>query len=75
MKVTTITASVRYSKAQGDGAHKTIELSADATLEPKDNWQEAQMQGWAGCLDRDGYGTLYVTKTRGTTPNHPITAS
>ena len=42
MKVTTVTASVRYSKAIGEGQHKTVELSADATLEPRDDWQEAQ---------------------------------
>jgi hypothetical protein len=29
MKVTTVSASVRYSKALGDGSHKTVELSAN----------------------------------------------
>lgn len=43
MKVAAITASVRYSKALGDGQHKTIELSVVATLEPKDDWQEESM--------------------------------
>ena len=42
MKVTTVSASVRYSKALGDGSHKTVELSAEAALTPKEQWQEAQ---------------------------------
>jgi hypothetical protein len=42
MKVTTVSASVRYSKALGDGQHKTIELSAEAAIEGKKTWTEAQ---------------------------------
>jgi hypothetical protein len=42
MKVTTVSASVRYSKALGDGQHKTIELSAEAAIEGKETWTEAQ---------------------------------
>ena len=43
MKVTTISASVRFSKAIGEGSYKTIELGANATLDSsKEDWQEAQ---------------------------------
>jgi hypothetical protein len=41
MKVTTILASVRYSKALGDGSHKTIELAVEATLTPQEEWHKA----------------------------------
>ena len=34
MRVTTISATVRYSKPLPDGAWKAVELSAEATLEP-----------------------------------------
>lgn len=33
---------MRFSKAIGDGQHKTIELSAEAALDPKETWTEAQ---------------------------------
>jgi hypothetical protein len=42
MKVTTIAASVRFSKAIGGGQHKTIELSAEAAIDGKEAWAEAQ---------------------------------
>ena len=42
MKVTTISASVRYSRAINTGEYKTIELCAEATLEPNETWTEAQ---------------------------------
>ena len=42
MKDTTISANVRFSKALGDGAYKTVELGAEAVLSPKDSWDEAQ---------------------------------
>ena len=42
MKVTTVSASVRYSRAINTGEYKTIELSAEATLEPQEDWIEAQ---------------------------------
>lgn len=41
MKVTTISASVRYSKPLPDGAWKAVELSAEANLEPNETWSEA----------------------------------
>ena len=42
MKVTTISASVRYSKRNGDGSHKTMELGAEATLNANEDWHQAQ---------------------------------
>ena len=42
MKVTTVSASVRFSGAVGDSRFKTIELSAEAALEGKETWIEAQ---------------------------------
>ena len=42
MKVTTVSASVRYSRAINTGEYKTIELSAEAALEPQGAWIEAQ---------------------------------
>jgi hypothetical protein len=42
MKVTTVSASVRFSGSLGDSRFKTIELSAEATLDGKETWTEAQ---------------------------------
>ena len=42
MKITTISASVRFSKAIQPGCYKTIELSAEGTLNPTEDWQTAQ---------------------------------
>ena len=42
MNITTVSASVRYSKALGQGQHKTVELSAAADLEPQEDWHDAQ---------------------------------
>ena len=42
MQITTISASVRYSKAIQPGVYKTVELSAEGTLNPKEDWHEAQ---------------------------------
>ena len=42
MKITTIAATVRYSKPLPDGAWKAVELSAEASLEPNEAWIEAQ---------------------------------
>ena len=44
MKITTVSANVRYSKDMGHGAWKVIELGAEATLDAKDSWEEAQHQ-------------------------------
>ena len=47
MKVTTISASVRYSRAINTGEYKTIELSAEAALDPNETWTEAQASLYA----------------------------
>jgi hypothetical protein len=49
MKVVTVAASIRYSKSLEPGEHKTIELSAEASLDPGDDWSVAQ---------QDLYGSL-----------------
>ena len=43
MKVTTVSANIRFSKEIA-GAWKVIELGAEASLDPKDTWQAAQHQ-------------------------------
>ena len=47
MKVTTISASVRYSRAINTGEYKTIELCAEAALDPNEIWTEAQASLYA----------------------------
>ena len=42
MKVTTVSANIRYSKDTGQGAWKVIELGADATVDANETWQQAQ---------------------------------
>lgn len=44
MKVTTISANIRFSKDIGYGAWKVIEVGAETTLDAKDTWQAAQHQ-------------------------------
>jgi hypothetical protein len=46
MDVQTISANVRYSKALAPGEHKTIELGAEASLDPGEDWGLAQQ----GCM-------------------------
>ena len=47
MKITTVSAAVRYSKRLDNGGHKTVELSADAILAPRESWREAQAKLYA----------------------------
>jgi hypothetical protein len=42
MRIATVSASVRFSKALGDGQHKTVELGCEATLTAQESWPEAQ---------------------------------
>src|ERR671915_280780 len=42
MRIATVSAGVRFSKALGDGQHKTVELSAEAFLDDEEVWTEAQ---------------------------------
>jgi hypothetical protein len=41
MKVTSVSASIRYAK-EIEGAWKTLELSAEASVDPEENWTLAQ---------------------------------
>jgi hypothetical protein len=43
MKVTVVKATLRFSK-EAQGAWKSIEVGAEAEIEPKDKWQDAQAQ-------------------------------
>jgi len=42
MKVTTVSANIRYSRDTGQGAWKVVELGAEATIETKEGWKDAQ---------------------------------
>lgn len=42
MRVTKVSAEVQYSKAINEGSWKKVNLGAEATVTPKENWQEAQ---------------------------------
>ena len=42
MKVTTVSANIRYSQDTGHGAWKVVELGAEATVGQRENWTEAQ---------------------------------
>ena len=44
MKVERVTATIKYSQDTGKGAWKAIELGAEATVDAKDTWQQAQHQ-------------------------------
>ncbi len=52
MKVTKVSASARFSKAIDDGSYKTVELGAEATLEAKESWQEAQAKLYQQLTDQ-----------------------
>src|SRR5919106_3215845 len=42
VKVTTISANLRFSKDIGHGAWKVIEIGAEASVDPREDWQSAQ---------------------------------
>jgi hypothetical protein len=42
MKVTQVSATIRFSKDTGQGAWKVIELGAEASVDPEENWALAQ---------------------------------
>ena len=44
MNITTVSASVRFSKDVGNKQFKTVELSAEGTVNSSENWQAAQAQ-------------------------------
>ena len=47
MKVTTISAAIRYSKEIGNGAWKSLEIGAEATVEPREDWHDAEARLYA----------------------------
>jgi hypothetical protein len=63
MKVTTVSASVRYSKALGDGSHKTVEADVDA----EEPWRESQATLYHQLGDQ--LKGLWATKTNGQPTN------
>ena len=44
MKITTVSATVRFSKDIGNKRFKTVELSAEGMVSAGENWQVAQVQ-------------------------------
>ena len=67
MKVTTVSANVRYSKALADGAWKSIELSAEASLDAKEEWQDAQAELYSQLGQQ--LKTLWATNSNGQANN------
>ena len=47
MNIISISASVRFSKDIGDRQFKTVELSAEGTVNANENWQTVQAQLYA----------------------------
>ncbi len=47
MKIDRISANIRYSQDSGKGAWKALELTAEASLTPNENWQTAQADLYA----------------------------
>jgi hypothetical protein len=43
MDIQNISVHIRYSKPLADGSHKTVELGAEGTLAPGENWHEAEL--------------------------------
>jgi hypothetical protein len=43
MNVNAISVHIRYSKPLADGSHKTVELAAEGTLAPGEDWHEAEL--------------------------------
>lgn len=47
MKVTTVSATIRFSEDSGKGAWKSLELGAEAVIEPQEDWEEVQARLYA----------------------------
>ena len=47
MKVERVTATIKYSQDTGKGAWKAIEIGAEATVNTKEHWPQAQAQLYA----------------------------
>ena len=52
MKIDRVSATIRYSKDSGKGAWKSVELSAEATLNTNEDWHIAQGQLYAQLGDQ-----------------------
>ena len=76
MKVTTVSANIRYSQDTGHGAWKVVELGVEATLDAKETWTVAQAKLYQqlGCqlktLWNNGNG-----QKAGVDPTHPVAAA
>ena len=44
LEITSVSASVRFSGAVGPSRFKTVELSAEATVQVDEDWQDAQSE-------------------------------
>ena len=42
MRVTQVSAAIRYSKEIGSGAWKSLEIGAQGTVDPREDWHEAE---------------------------------
>ena len=47
MKVTTVTATIKYSQGTGKGAWKAVEIGAEAPVDSRETWQAAQSHLYA----------------------------
>jgi hypothetical protein len=43
MDIQNISVHIRYSKPLADGSHKTVELAAQGTLNPGEDWHKAEV--------------------------------
>lgn len=67
MKITTISASVRYSNGTKGGAFTTIELSAEADVAANEDWKQAQAKLYQDLGQQ--LKTLWPTKANGQATN------
>ena len=69
MNITTVSASVRFSKDVGNKQFKTIELSAGGTVNANEIWQAAQAQLYAELGHQ--LKSLWITNGNGNTNTGP----
>jgi hypothetical protein len=43
MEIQSISVHIRYSKPLADGSYKTVELAAEGTIAPGEDWHEAEV--------------------------------
>ena len=44
MKIEKVSANIRYSQDSGKGSWKSVELSAEASIDQRDNWKQSQSE-------------------------------